>query len=99
MRRLSTFIFGMVAGGILIYMALNFHLIRANDGMHLVPKVESKLAATYVDVRSFAAADWLAHKDVAMALVRAERGDLLESMAADSLANDIDRLLPPSASQ
>jgi len=96
MRRLSTFIFGMVAGGLLIYAALNFHLIHTRNGIHLVPKLESKLAATYVDVRNYGPADWLAHEDVAMALVKAERGDLLEAAATDSLLNGLDRLVQPS---
>ena len=44
MRRLSTFFFGMVAGGLLIYAALNYHLIQAKDGLHLIPKVDATLA-------------------------------------------------------
>jgi len=98
MRRLSTFIFGMVAGGLLIYAALNYHLIHTQSGIHLVPKVESKLASTYVDVRHYGPADWLAHEDIAMALVRAERHDLLKSVASDSLVNGLDRLMPASPS-
>jgi hypothetical protein len=94
MRRVSTFIFGMVTGGLLIYLALNFHLIHAKDGLHLIPKAESKLAATYVDVRSFTPADWAQHADVAVALMRAERNDLLQSAATDSIWNAADRLLP-----
>lgn len=97
MRRLSTFIFGMATGGLLIYVALNYHLIHAQGGLHLVPKVESKLAATYIDVRSFTPSDWARHADVAMALLRAQRGDLMQSAAADSIWNAADQLLPPPA--
>jgi uncharacterized protein involved in high-affinity Fe2+ transport len=93
MRRLSTFIFGMVVGGILIYVALNYHVIQAKDGMHLVAKVDAQLASTYVDIRGFGAGDWLHHPEVAMALVRADRNDLLESAASNSLQAEFERVL------
>ena len=93
MRRLSTFIFGMVVGGLLIYLALNYHLIHAKDGIHLVPKTSATLAATYVDVRNFALADWANHQDVALAIVKADRGELLHSVAGDSVLNGLDRIL------
>jgi hypothetical protein len=95
MRRLSTFIFGMVVGGLLIYVALNYHLIQAKDGMHLVPKVDAALAGSYVDIRGFGPGDWAQHPEIAMALFRADQGDLLESAASDSLRTELDRLLGP----
>ena len=94
MRRLSTFIFGMVVGGLLIYTALNYHLIHTQSGVHLVPKIESKLAATYVDVRNYGPVDWLEHEEIAMAIVRAERPDLLKSAGSNTLLNGIDDLMP-----
>jgi hypothetical protein len=93
MRRGTTFIFGMVAGGLLLYAALSYHVIRANDGIHLVPKVNSSLAATYVDIRTFGPADWIEHIEIAQALQSAGRGDLMETAALDSLRTGIDRLL------
>ena len=95
MRRLSTFIFGMVAGGLLIYAALNYHLIQANDGLHLIPKVDATLAGTYADIRNFGPADWAKNPDIAMAIFKADRGDLLESAASDTLQTGLDRLLEP----
>jgi hypothetical protein len=95
MRRLSTFIFGMVVGGLLIYLALNYHLIHAKDGIHLVPKTSATLAATYVDVRNFGPADWANHQDVALAIYKADRGELMRSITGDTLLNGLDRILPP----
>jgi hypothetical protein len=96
MRRFSTFIFGMVAGGLLIYAALNYHLIHAKDGVHLVPKVDATLASTYVDIRNFGPGDWAQYPDIAMAIFKADRADLLESAAASSLQTGLDRLLAPA---
>lgn len=95
MRRLSTFLVGMVAGGVFIYFALHYHLVSAPSGLHLVPKVETSLAGTYVDIRNFGPGDWARHPEIAMALVRANRADLLEGAASDSLSTGLDRLLGP----
>jgi hypothetical protein len=95
MRRLMTFFLGMVTGGVLIYAALNFHLIRAQDGLHFVRKMEPQIAATYVDIRGFTFVDWKTHTDVAAALVRAEKTELMQSAASDALNQSLDRWLGP----
>jgi len=94
MRRLPTFIFGMVVGGLLIYLALNYHLIRANDGLHLVPKVSATLADTYVDVRSFRPGDFLSHRDVVAALLKSGQEELIDSLTKDTVKNGLG-LQPP----
>ncbi len=99
MRRLSTFFFGMVAGGLLIYAALNYHLIQAKDGLHLIPKVDATLACTCADIRNFGPSDWAQHPEIAMALFKADRSDLLESAASSTLETGLDRLLAPNTKQ
>jgi len=92
MQRLTTFLMGMVAGGVLLYSALHYHLIRANDGLHLVPKLDQKLAATYVDIRSFTVADWTKHPEVAAALMKANQGQLMQGSATDALRSGMNQL-------
>ena len=94
MRRLPTFIFGMIVGGLLIYGGLNYHIINAPSGLHLVPKVKSTLTATYVDIRGWGVAEWMQHQDIAAALLSAERQDLMQSAAEDSIRTGLDRILP-----
>ena len=53
MGRLSTFVFGGIIGAVLVFGSLKYHLVRAPDGLHLIPKLESNLSETYVDVRQF----------------------------------------------
>ena len=93
MKRLSTFIAGMVAGALLLMGLLNYHLLRADDGFHLIPKVESRLADGYIDVREFRVADWAQHPQLALALQQAGRQDLLHAAAGDALQNGLDRFL------
>jgi hypothetical protein len=94
MRRLPTFICGMIVGGLLIYGGLHYHVIHASSGLHLVPKVSSTLTGAYVDIRGFSLADWAKHQDVAAALLAADRQDLMQSAAQDSIRNGLNQLLP-----
>jgi len=99
MRRLMTFVLGMITGAALLYGALNYHVILAQDGIHCVPKAHPRLTATYVDIRGFTVADLAQHPDVVEALIRANKRELMESTATDALQNGIDRLLDRSGSK
>jgi hypothetical protein len=92
-RRWFTFLLGVVVGGLLIYGALNYHIVRASDGLHLIPKVDATLANTYVDIRNFGPADWAERPELAMSLLKANRRELMDAAAADTLRTGLDRLL------
>jgi hypothetical protein len=93
MRRLMTFFMGMVTGGVLLYGALNYHLVRAQDGLHFVAKIDPQLAATYVDIRNFTVTDWTQHANLAAALMNADKAELMHGSAVDSLEKSMDQLL------
>ncbi len=93
MRRLMTFFLGMLTGGALLFGAMNYHLIRAHDGVHFVPKVSPKLRAAYVDIRGFTVADWAEHSEIAAAMINAGKGGLMKNTASEALQGKIDQLL------
>ena len=93
MKRLTTFLFGMITGAILLFGALKYHVVRADDGLHLAPKLDAKLAATYVDVRNFTVADWAQHPDLAAALINDDQRELVEGAASDALRNGLESFL------
>lgn len=93
LRRITTFGLGVLTGAALIYFAMNFHVIRAKDGFHMVPKINARLESTYADIRGYQVADWARHTDVAAALVNANRRDLLEGAVTDSFNSGLDQLL------
>ncbi len=93
MRRLFSFFTGVLTGGAIIYFTMNYHLIHAQDGFHLIPKVNAQLSSTYADIRAYKVADWAQHADIAAALVNANRRDLLDNAINGTLNNGIDRLL------
>ena len=93
MRRVFTFFTGVLTGGALIYFTMNYHLIRSEEGLHLIPKASAQFSSTYADIRDYKVADWAQHADIAAALVNANRRDLLDNAINDTLNNGIDRLL------
>ena len=99
MRRWWTFLSGVIVGGGLILAVLNFHVIRARDGLHLVPKVDAQIAGTYVDISEFGPRDWLDHPEIFVALQRANQDELIQTATGDALLKGLDRLLDPKESR
>jgi len=93
MRRLMTFLMGVVVGGLLLWAALQYHLLHTNQGLKLVPKVNAGLAKTYVDIRGFKVTDWAQNTDIVLALTNANERELMGNAADDALRNGLDRLL------
>ncbi|MHB0960900.1 MAG: hypothetical protein ACYC6N_22565 [Pirellulaceae bacterium] len=85
MNRLSNFCMGVVVGAAGLYGAMTFHVVRAEDGVHLVPKVTRGLSDVYVDIRTFAAPDWYEHRGLSAAVVNAQK----EYLIADSSLNGL----------
>ena len=85
MGRIGTFILGFILGGISVYASLHYHFVRADDGFHVVPKLSSTFAETYVDIRAFTLDDWNQHRELALALYQAEKTDLMQGLPIDLL--------------
>jgi hypothetical protein len=97
-KRLMTFLCGMITGAALLFGALNYHVIRADDGLHFVPKPVAQLEATYVDIRSFTVADWAQYPDLAVALINDDQRDLVEGAASDAVRDGIDQFFDRDSS-
>ncbi len=94
MSRLLSFLMGMVAGALLCYGATNYHLIRAQDGFHVVQKVQARLAEAYVDVREFGAADWTDHPELVAAIIRENKQHLMTGAAVSAIQDGVSQVLP-----
>ena len=93
MNRIFYFILGIALGVVGHHTALNYHVVRAEDGVHFIPKISSGLNETYVDIRSFDLADWHNHKTLAAAIVRAEKPNLLRNTKPESLQSATDEMI------
>jgi hypothetical protein len=97
MSRVWSFLLGMVAGVVLLHVATNFHVVRANDGLHVLAKAPARLSESFVDIRSFGLDDWANHPQLAGALVQANKQHLIGDSAASAIHQSINQLLPEPA--
>lgn len=93
MRTLSTFLFGMVVGMFLYHGGTHYHVIRANDGLTYVPKLEARLPEVYVDIRNFGPDDWANHPRLLAAIGKSNKQYLLGDSAAASAIGGVNQLL------
>lgn len=87
MGKIYAFILGAVFGFGMHHLATTQHIVRAGDGLHLVPKVSATLADTYVDIRGFTAAQWSQHSELGIAIARSGNTALQEQAASGVLDN------------
>ncbi len=93
MKRVTSFLMGVIVGAVGLYGAMTYHVVRAEDGVHFVRRVSNGVADTYVDIRQFDAAQWNEHKSMAVALINADKGDLLRDSAMSNLRRDAQNVL------
>ncbi len=82
MRRLTSFVFGVLVGGALVFFGQRYHVLRTVKGVELVPKLSSGFTDTYVDVRTFQSNDWTNHKALAAAILQAKKDYIFTEPAA-----------------
>ncbi len=73
MRPTYIFIFGIGLGVLGCLATMNFHVVRAQDGFHLVQKQHARLGQAYVDTRQFSDTDWTQNPEL-VASIRADSG-------------------------
>ena len=89
-RSLTLLLFGVALGGGATVAAFRYHVVRADDGWHVVNSGTPMPSDVYADVRGWSASDWSAHPKLAAALVEAGRGAAILRTAAGGA---VDRLL------
>ena len=94
MPRLFAFLMGVVVGALLCHGATNYHVIRAQDGFHVVQKVRAHLSEAYVDVRSFGVGDWSARPELVAAITQQSKQHLMEDAATNSVSAGVNQYLP-----
>ncbi len=85
MGRFGCFTVGVICGAGLIYGAFHYHVVRAAESTHVVAKLNPGLEHTYVDIRDFELEDWNRHRNVALALLNADKADLVTEAATSEL--------------
>jgi len=90
MGRFFAFFWGMVVGASLLYGAMTYHVVNTSDGLQVVPKSPPCLQGAYTDIRGFGVEDWTRHRALAMALIKAGKGELMGDAAASPLRDTLE---------
>ncbi len=93
MKTLRGFVLGVIVGGLVVFFAPRYHVLRTDEGVEVVPKVTSTFTDTYVDTREFGVSEWNDHKLVAAALVAADKSDILQDAGQQGVLDGIENIL------
>jgi len=88
---------GLVSGALVLYATMNFHVVRARDGFHVVNKQPPRMRETYVDIRGFGMSDWAGRPQLTSALVGANQQRLLGDSPASAIedgVHQVEQILP-----
>jgi len=72
---------------------MNFHVVRARDGFHLVQKQHARLGEVYVDATQFSESDWLDHSELAVAMKADNKEYLMKGSTNNPVQNGVNRLV------
>ncbi len=89
MGRFSSFVTGVIVGASSLAVATHYHVVRGKDGVFVVRKVQNNLSDIFVDTRQFTPADWVDHRMLALAIMQADRGDMLQDSSLDSFRSNL----------
>ena len=90
---MSRFLFGMVTGAALLFVAMHYHVVHGKEGVFAVPKISNNLSDIYVDIREFTLSDWKSHKPLAAAIMRSDQSHLLSDSSLNSFRDRIGGLV------
>lgn len=90
---MSRFLFGMVAGAALLFVAMHYHVVRSQDGVYVVAKISNNLSDVYVDTRDYSLSDWKSHKPLAAAIMKSDQTHLLNDASLTSFRDRVGDLV------
>ncbi len=93
MKRFGPFLLGLIVGASVMFLAMNYHVVRSKEGLHLIPKIAAKFDQPYVDIRNFTLEDWNRHQALALAIVKSKDSNLLKDSAFDQFRQSTQSLL------
>ena len=93
MNRASSFALGLMVGVLGLYITMHFSLVRAKDGFHLIPKIAAKIDVPYADIRNFTLENWQRKQSLAIAILKANKGHLLQDQGLIGFRQSTQRML------
>lgn len=88
MRRFYGFVLGLVMGGTSVFLTFQYHLVRTDERILLVKKVQPSLNDLFADVRHWDLATWKKHPSLARNLTAAGYGSVVLESAEEGVVDD-----------
>lgn len=90
MGKAKPFLFGSLLGASVMFVAVQYHVVRSHDGFQLVPRTpQHSLGLAYADIRQWNASQWTDRAELARALMAHGSGDLISQSVAESLSDAV----------
>ncbi len=77
MSRIFAILFGVVLGGVFVFMAFEYHVVRTRERILVVAKQRASLRDPFADVRTWTSAQWRDHSELADNLTAAGHGSVI----------------------
>ena len=96
MGKLKSLVLGMLLGAGGMYAGLQYHVLHAEEGMLIVPRVpQQRIQDSYADIRKWDGGTWTARPRVALAVAEYGRSDLITDGVSSSLLDDLRQSIAP----
>lgn len=93
MRKIISLIVVLGIGALLMFVAMNYHIVRANDGHHMIRKSTANLSSSYVDIREFTVSDWKQQSELAKNIANSDDETLLQEALQSGFSNTAENIL------
>lgn len=91
-----SFLAGITVGSVTALLALQYHLVRTDDGLVVIPRVhQPPVRSAYVDTRSWTLDMWKNYPEVTEAVILSGRSNLIVDRAARRIQEQPDTALLP----
>lgn len=88
MGKFYAFLLGALVGFGIYHVANGQHLVRADNGWHLIAKTSPGLGRVYIDIREFTADDWQENQALANALTQSGNQALLDQSGGEESVSE-----------
>lgn len=92
MGKLYMLLLGMVIGFGICMVAMTYHIVYANDGVHLIAKIPARLEQPFVDLRGMSPQELAENPKLVAAIHAAKKDHLLAEEAKAQLEKKVDDL-------
>ncbi|MEZ6041826.1 MAG: hypothetical protein R3C20_15070 [Planctomycetaceae bacterium] len=90
MSKAKPFLFGSLLGASIMFVAMQYHVVRSHDGFQVVPRTpQASLGLAYADIREWDATKWTDRPELARALMAHGSADLISQSVVENLTDTV----------